>query len=293
MVAGLFVGLLGVAVALFAAGAGLSWFMTRRQGLTEIHTPADVGLAYEEVSFPAADGLALRGWWIPALGSEGECRECRAVVILHGHGGSMDWDVHRAPALHGAGFGVLLFDLRAHGRSEGRAVSFGFAEWQDVVGAVDWLHGRGVSRIGLLGFSLGGIVSTIGAARCPGVAAVVSDGGPARMRTAMAARGVEWGLPRGLARAGAWWTLVVTSLRWRANLFRYEPVRWVGRIAPRPILFIHGDRDPYCPDFDDLYAAAGEPKELWRDTEAGHTTLSQIWPAQHQRRVVDFFQRRL
>ena len=39
-----------------------------------------------------------------------------------------------------------------------------------------------------------------------------------------------------------------------------EPVRWVGHIAPRAILFIHGDRDQYCSDIDDLYAAAQEPR---------------------------------
>ncbi len=85
----------------------------------------------------------------------------------------------------------------------------------------------------------------------------------------------------------------MASLRLRANLFRYEPIRWVGKISPRPILFIHGDHDQYLPDFDRLYEAAGEPKELWRLAEAGHTPASQLYPEEHQRRVIDFFDRYL
>lgn len=276
-----------LACAVLAAGWVLSWHLTHRQALTEIQAPSAFGLTYEEVAFPAADGLMVRGWWIPAPGSD------RAVIILHGHGGSMDTDVHRAPALVAAGFNVLMFDLRAHGRSPGRAITFGYLERQDVIGAVAFLHGRGMRRIGLLGFSLGGIVSMLSAAACPDVAAVVTDGGPVRMRSAMAGRGQEWGIPGWLARPLAWLTLAVTSLRMGANLFRCESVRWVGKISPRPILFIHGDQDQYAPDFDDLYAAAAAPKELWRVPSAGHTTLSSTHPEELQKRVVAFFQQHL
>jgi fermentation-respiration switch protein FrsA (DUF1100 family) len=63
----------------------------------------------------------------------------------------------------------------------------------------------------------------------------------------------------------------------------------VNQIAPRAILFVHGDQDRFCTDFDDLYAAARSPKELWRVPEGGHTTLSEILPEEHQRRVTAFF----
>lgn len=124
------------------------------------------------------------------------------------------------PGLHATGLNVLLFDLRAHGRSEGKIISFGYLERQDVLGAVGFLHSRGIRRIGLLGFSLGGIVAMLSAAVCNDIAAVVTDGGPARMLTAMATRGAEWRIPRWLSEAGARLTLTVTSLRLGANLFR-------------------------------------------------------------------------
>lgn len=272
---------------LLAVGLGLPFYLTHRFGLSEVHSPAEYGLEFEEVTFNTSDGLILHGCWIPIPASD------RAVVILHGHGGSMDWDIHRAPAFHAAGFNVLLFDFRAHGRSEGRLATFGYLERRDVLGAVEFLKERGMKRIGLLGFSYGGMASMLAAPICPDVNAVVTDGGPARARTAITGRCVEVGLPRWLAGPLAWLAVTETSLRLGANLFRYEPVRWVGKIAPRPIFFIHGELDQYLPDFDDLYAAAGEPKEVWRLPEVGHTKASEVYPEEFRRRVVEFFSRTL
>jgi pimeloyl-ACP methyl ester carboxylesterase len=268
-------------------GLSLSFYFTRRGQLGETHSPDEYGLQYEPVEFKATDGLRLRGVWIPTSDSD------KAVIILHGHGGSYDFDLYRAPSLHEAGFNVLLFDFRAHGRSEGRHMTFGFEERRDVLGAIEFLHGHKIRHIGLLGFSYGGIVSMLVAPVCPDVEAVITDGGPARMSTAIAARGVEIGFPRWLIKPIAWLIVCITSLRLGANLFLYEPIRWVGKITPRPILFIHGDLDQYLPNFDELYAAAKPPKELWRLPDAGHTTASQLYPEEHTQRVVEFFSRHL
>jgi pimeloyl-ACP methyl ester carboxylesterase len=276
-----------VVLTILIVGLVLSFYFTQRGQLGETHSPDEYGLQYEPVEFKATDGLRLRGVWIPASGSD------KAVIVLHGHGGSYDFDLYRAPALHEAGFNVLFFDFRAHGRSEGRRMTFGFEERRDVLGSIEFLHMHEIQHIGLLGFSYGGIVSMLVTPVCPDVEAVISDGGPARMSTAIAARGVEMGFPRWLTKPIAWLIISITSLRLGVNLFHYEPIRWVGKITPRPILFIHGDLDQYLPDFDELYAAALQPKELWRLADAGHTTASQLYPEEHTRRVVEFFSRYL
>jgi pimeloyl-ACP methyl ester carboxylesterase len=268
-------------------GLVLSFYFTRRGQLGETHSPDEYGLQYKTVEFKSIDGVILRGIWIPAQNTD------KAVIILHGHGSSYDFDIYRAPALHEAGFNVLLFDFRAHGRSDGKRMTFGYEERQDVLGAIEFLHSLGMQHVGLLGFSYGGIVSMLVAPDCPDVKAVITDGGPARMRTAIAVRGVEMGFPLWLSKLIAWMIISMTSLRLGVNLFQYEPIRWVGKIAPRPILFIHGDLDQYLPDFDELYAAANMPKELWRLSDAGHTTASQLYPEEHSRRVVDFFKSHL
>jgi pimeloyl-ACP methyl ester carboxylesterase len=279
--------LLIVLLFIIATGLVLSFYFTHRGQLGEVHSPDEYGVQFEPIEFKATDGLTLRGVWIPASASD------KAVVILHGHGGSYDFDLYRAPSLHGAGFNVLLFDFRAHGRSDGRRMTFGYEERRDVLGAIEFLHARGMQHIGLLGFSYGGIVSMVTTPDCAAVEAVISDGGPARMRTAIAARGVELGFPLWLSRPIAWLIISMASIRLGVNLFQYEPIRWVGKISSRPILFIHGDHDQYLPDFDELYAAAKAPKELWRLPDAGHTTASQLYPEEHARRVIEFFNRNL
>ena len=279
--------LIVIILLVLAFGLVLSFYFTRRGQLSEVHTMDEYDLDGRTIAFQSTDGLDLQGVWIPATGSD------KAVIILHGHGGSYDFDLYRAPALQQAGFNVLLFDFRAHGRSEGKRMTFGYEEQRDVLGAIKFLHQQGIQHIGLLGFSYGGMVAMVVTPTCPDIQAVISDGGPARIRTAIAARGVEMGLPLWLSRFFAWLIISLTSLRLRVNLFHYEPIRWVGNISPRPILFIHGDHDQYLPDFDDLYAAANPPKELWRLSDAGHTTASQLYPEEHARRIIEFFQRTL
>jgi fermentation-respiration switch protein FrsA (DUF1100 family) len=96
-------------------------------------------------------------------------------------------------------------------------------------------------------------------------------------------------LPVWLGSFLGWLIVLVTSLRLGVNLFRYEPVRWVGKISPRPILFIHGELDQYLRDFDDLYNAAGEPREAWRVAGVGHTKVSEAYPEEFYQRVLAFF----
>jgi pimeloyl-ACP methyl ester carboxylesterase len=268
-------------------GLAASFFVTGRKPRTAFHSPAEYGLGFEELTFKASDGVQLQGCWIPAIGSN------RAVMILHGHGGSLDWDIHRAPAFHAAGYNVFLFDFRAHGRSQGHLATFGYLERRDVLGAVELLLRRGIKRIGLLGFSYGGLISMLTAPICPEIHAVVSDGGPTRLKTALAARAIELHVPHWFAVPMACLTVAITSIRLGADLFHYEPIRWVGRIAPRPIMFIHGELDQYCPDFDDLYAAAREPKEAWHLVGVGHTKASETHPEEFRRRVIGFFDRYL
>ncbi len=137
--------------------------------------PEDAGMRYEDVEFPARDGLRLSGWFIPAASAAGE--QARGTVILvHGWpwnrlgegatgllatlSGAMPVDLLRLThALHSAAYHVLSFDLRNHGQSaSGGPVTFGLREANDILGALDFLAGReGVDsdRVAVVGFSMG------------------------------------------------------------------------------------------------------------------------------------------
>lgn len=137
-------------------------------------SPADMGMAFETVEFPAQDSVRLSGWFIPA--PKNANRGGATIVLVH------DWTWNRlgdaatdllsnlsgttpiellrlAHALHYEGFHVLMFDLRNHGESAAHPpVTFGQSEAQDLLGAVAYLQTRpevDKGCIGVIGFSMG------------------------------------------------------------------------------------------------------------------------------------------
>jgi uncharacterized protein len=135
-------------------------------------TPTEAGLDYRQVKIQSTDRLELAGWWVP--GND----PARAVVLVSGiEGDKSDRHVvETAPVYAGAGYGVLMIDLRAQGSSEGERVTMGYKEVRDVRGALLWLNERGFApgEVVLHGFSLGG-ATVLRAAPQSGVAAVVEE----------------------------------------------------------------------------------------------------------------------
>src|ERR671932_2756881 len=130
--------------------------------------PAARGLAYEDVAIPAP-GADLSGWYVPGSGRA-------AVVLVHGVPGNRSQMLPYVPALHRAGFDVLLYDQRAQGTSGGEAVTYGYYEAGELAAAADYLRERsGAPRVGALGVSLGGAVVLLGAGQGARLDAVVAD----------------------------------------------------------------------------------------------------------------------
>src|SRR5687767_13940206 len=145
-------------------------------------TPASFELAFEEVSFKAADGVPLSGWWVHAADPRG------TVVLVHGLNRSRIEMVKKTPFLHRKGWNALLFDLRHHGKSGGTVSSFGHFEKQDVHAAAEWARRKTIGSppgeveagarkrssgpVVLWGVSLGGASAALAAAEDPAVAAL-------------------------------------------------------------------------------------------------------------------------
>jgi pimeloyl-ACP methyl ester carboxylesterase len=250
--------------------------------------PSDLGLTYEPVAFSAADGMPLRGWFLPA---HGPARG--ALIFLHGQAGSMDGDIRYAPACVARGYHVLMFDFRAHGRSGGDWVSFGYYERLDVLAAIAFLRTRGIEQVGLWGFSMGGAVALVSAPLTPAVRAIVSDGGFARLETTVAGWLGEKGAPRPVRLTLARAIILAAGLRLGCWLPAADPIRWVSRVAPAGIFFMQGGSDPYVPltDARRLFALAGEPKQIWVEPAAGHREIELHAPADYVPQALDFFDR--
>jgi hypothetical protein len=109
---------------------------------------ADLGAAHEDVGLHTADGLDLDGWYVPS-------RNRAAVIVFPGRSGTR----RQARMLVRHGYGVLLYDRRGEGRSEGDPNSFGWDFDKDIRAGIDFLRHRAdvdPRRIAGLGLSVGG-----------------------------------------------------------------------------------------------------------------------------------------
>ncbi len=263
--------------------------LVKRQGQKEIRSPAEFDLSFEEVSFLTADHMQLRGWWIPSPAST------RTVILLHGYAGSMDPDIRYAPPLHKAGYNVLMFDFRAHGRSSGRITSLGALESRDVHAAIDFADAKGSQHIGLLGFSMGGRAAVLAAPYPPIIKAVISDGSPARLVTAITRNLLLRKIPPVLSWLLARMILIGASLLTGVNLSRNDLHRAAANLSGTPVLYIHGGLDRYTTpqELNRLMQLAGPRARLWSVPEAKHRNIEDTRPDEYIEQVLSFLEENL
>lgn len=243
--------------------------------------PSDLGLAFRSVTFTSSDGAELRGWFLPG-------RNEAAVILLHPHGANRLAVFMPMEALARAGFGVVLFDLRAHGSSEGHRFPPGRILIDDVMAALAFTRRQpevNARRVGLLGIGYGAMLALQAAAAGSHVAAVIADS-PTPARIADVPPAGLWGriqLPRRL--------LYARVVRRLIDAEPLPPLRdAIRRIAPRPLLLIAPGTGRELELARDLYALAGEPRHIWEVPEAppgivwqkGRETI-------YAQRIVSFF----
>ena len=223
----------------------------------------------QPVLLRAPDGVRLSATHLPSAADDRDL----GVVLAHGFAGNhlaeRHWRIARGLARHA---GVLAFDFRGHGGSGGVS-TVGDREILDVDAAVAALRERGYRDVVTCGWSMGGSVALRHAALHGGVEAVVSVSAVSRwyVKDTTPMRRLHWLIER---RAGR----QVSRLFFRTRIadgwedVPESPVEVVGRIAPIPLLLVHGDVDAYfgVEHPHALAAAAGEPCELWVVPGFGH-----------------------
>ncbi|KQQ75700.1 hypothetical protein ASF73_07870 [Xanthomonas sp. Leaf131] len=134
---------------------GLADLMAHSTRTPVLRWPNEYGMQFEEIFFPAMDGVTVEGWFIPA-------RSDRLIICNHpmpcnryGYPGHLDpwknfggFEVNFLPeykALHDAGYNIIAYDLRNHGRSgtgSGGVNGHGVLEYRDVVGSLRYAQSR-------------------------------------------------------------------------------------------------------------------------------------------------------
>lgn len=177
-----------------------------------------------------------------------------------------------AGRLCGEGLAVLIFNFRGAGASGG---NFDIGGWcRDLTGAIDYLAGTGLAdadALGLLGFSAGAAVALCAAAADSRVKGVISGASPVGFDPVEQdpAGAVKQFRDIGIIRDKGY-PLDIEA--WRQGFSRVRPVDCIARIAPRPVLILHGEADDLVniSHARRLFERAGEPKKLVILKGAGH-----------------------
>jgi dipeptidyl aminopeptidase/acylaminoacyl peptidase len=238
---------------------------------------------HQDVTFTTADGVEISGWYIPGTRPEG-------VILVHGIHANRGYLIPQAEILAGAGYHVLLIDLRGHGYSGGRLMTYGYREAWDVQAAVDYLLAQpDVEQVGALGHSLGGAAVVRAAANDERIRAIVVQSSYSSLSLAIDESFQNFSVfPK---RPFAPLFIALAEIIIGAQVSDVDSARDLATMTPRPVLIIHSVDDNLFPlhHAETMFQAAQEPKKLWTVTGLGHVNPMVQHEEAYRDEILTFF----
>ena len=271
-----------------AFSAFVGYKMVKPPRFMDAWTPKDFGYEYKDITIETRDGLKLSGWWVPN-------EKDSTVIPLHGYTRSRWDDVYMKQTtefLLKEGYSVLVFDFRAHGKSEGKYTTVGERELIDLQSAIDWLENNApekAKKIGLVGFSMGAVVTIRALAEDERVTCGVADSPPIYLDKT-GARGLKYfaNLPEWL------YNFVKPFTKLFSGTKELDVMEYSGRVK-KPLLLIAGEKDPLVKvkevrEFYEKNKKINPDVELWV-TDAPHVRTLKFHPEEWKEKVGNFFGR--
>jgi len=251
-------------------------------------TPYEFQADYEDVELVTADGVNFGAWYFRQPGAP------QTVIVSGGHKGQRQGALGIAIALWRKGFNVIVYSYRGMPGSDRAPITFGIKEVLELQAVIAFARKRiPNARIGLLGYSMGAVVSLLGAAGEPGVEALVLDSPFADLRSLLVENvRRSAGLPGG---PFVWLAGLMLRARSGSRLADCSPISVLSSLEPRPLFFIHGGADEITSVNHSrrLYDAYRGPREIWIVQGAPHTGAYFADRPLYVERVAGFFARHL
>ncbi len=224
----------------------------------EVLTPAKFGMQYKDLYVRTVDNVDIHGWHIPAVGfSKG------SVIFFHGNAQNITTHIASVYWLPKQGFDVYIFDYRGYGRSQGfPSVEGVMTDAATVLKYV--ITDLGKKNVVVFGQSLGGVIALNAVSRFDkkqSIKALVVDSSFSGFRE--------------IAReklSDIWLTWIFQYPLSYAFTASYDPKLAAAKIAPVPLLVIHGNADNIIPMHHGkkLFEAAYSPKLFWKIESGKH-----------------------
>ena len=251
-------------------------------------TPFEFQADYEDVELVTADGVNFGAWYFRQPGSP------QTVIISGGHKGQRQGALGIAVALWRKGFNVVLYSYRGMSGADRKPITFGIKEVLELQAVIAFARKRiPQARIGLLGYSMGAVVSLLGAAGEPGVEALVLDSPFSDLRTLLIEN--VRGRVRLPGKPFVWLAGLMLRARSGSTLADCSPISVLSSLEPRPLFFIHGGADAITSVNHSrrLYDAYRGPREIWIVQGAPHAGAYYADRPLYVERVAGFFARHL
>jgi len=253
-----------------------------------LFTPWEFQADYEVVELLSADGVHFGAWFFRQPGSP------QTVIVSPGHKGQRQAVLGVCVALWRKGFNVIAYSCRGMPGSDRRRVTMGIDEVNELQAVLAFARQRVKgARIGLLGYSMGAVVSLLGGAGEPSIEAFVLDSPFSDLRTLLSenfARLLHLPGEVLIGPVGLWF-----RLRSGKSLDESSPIKVLSALEPRPLFFIHGGADPVTGVHHSrlLYDRYRGPREIWIVQGAPHTGAYFADRELYVERVAAFFGRHL
>lgn len=250
------------------------------------YTPAKYGFDFDEISIPTKNNKNLYGWWIPA--DKSNYKNLPIIILIHGWSRNVDRMMSYIKKLHPAGYNLIAFDSRCHGRSDDDKYSSMIKYTEDIIAAIDYAvkHKKGnIDKLGLLGLSMGGAASIYTASLDKRIKTVVTVGAFPHPEKVM---GVEFKKRKVPYFPFVWLAFRYMEFRIGVKFNAMAPVNNIAK-SDAKFLLIHGMDDETVPleQAGELYEASNRTNTtFWKIEGKGHSDCnhhSDFWL-----RVLDF-----
>lgn len=234
--------------------------MTKRMAPRLDVTPKVVSENYEDIEFKSSDGLTVKGW---LFRSDSDKLVIMVAGLLPNRINTDYYAMWVAKDLVDGGYNVIMYDSRAHGKSEGSRVSYGKFEGNDALGAVDFAKAEGFDpkNIAILADSTGAISTLMVVDQLNEVGALIIDSAATNFKPIIIDRlWVEKKVPPFFSPGVFFFTDKVFGLK----IGEVTPIEKLSLVPERKFLFLHGALDETIPveESKQLLAAANPESKL-------------------------------
>ena len=235
------------------------------------YTPAKYGFDFQEISIPTKKNKKLYGWWVPAKNPNNENKP--TIILIHGWSRNVDRVMSFIKQLHPAGYNLLAFDSRCHGKSDDDKFSSMVKFMEDIRAAIDYsekLPNVDINSVGVLGLSIGGAATIYAAALDKRIKSVVTGGAFAHPTKVMEIEFKKRKIPY---YPFIWLIFKYMEFRIGAKFDEIAPSNNIMK-SNANIFLIHGIDDVTVPieQANELFQAGNPDKvKLWKVDGKGHS----------------------